>query len=204
MSFLESEQLPTAETDHESPCRECYSGPSASLEHSLGFAVGRKKHMTCVKALLAMGARVNGTDEQRMTPLGHACREGDLAMVRFLLSVGADINQPATRRGWPPLVTAAANGNADVIRALLEVGADAKGRCYEGWAALHHAVAGFDYEGPDGCGVRTLLALGIDPADHLTSRGLHPFTLALHASNRQFGGPESVMALLADSCRPVP
>ena len=159
--------------------------------------------MPCAKALLAMGADVNGEDQNHVTPLFHACRGGQLSTIRFLHSAGADVNLPALADRWPPLSVAAHNSRSKVVEALLALyGADVRARNKHGWTALHHAVAGTgDWDPPLAAPVRLLLAFGSDAADHLP---VHAFSLALGGPTRRLGGTDPVMALLANTCQPIP
>lgn len=58
-----------------------------------------------------------------MTPLHFAAREGCLACIDTLLSLGAEIDR-ATPKGLTPLLFAIINGHYDVAWALIEAGAD--------------------------------------------------------------------------------
>ena len=198
------------------PCEACFPESESRgapcrrmLRHYLGRAVWLNNHMACVKALVDMGADVDGVDMQQVTPLVHASRGANLAMINLLVSLGANVNLPATRNRRTPLAVAAAHGHVEIIRALIALKADPHRGSDAGWNVLHHSVAGFDHEPPKGCGVRTLLALGVDRTFSFTSGStpynrFHVISLALRASERQNGGPETVMALLADYCRAVP
>ena len=129
--------------------------------------------MPCAKALLAMGADVNGEDQNHVTPLFHACRGGQLSTIRFLHSAGADVNLPALADRWPPLSVAALNGNCNVLEALLaDYGADVHARNNNGWSAMHHAAAGLgDVEPPLAPPVRIPLAFGSDASYRLHASG---------------------------------
>ncbi len=82
---------------------------------------------------------------------------GDLARARDLLVQGAPVNT-ADRRGFTPLMWAAAGGSLDIVRLLLEGGAAVERRAADGTTALMLASAnGFTEI------VRALLVRGSDP-----------------------------------------
>jgi uncharacterized protein len=85
-------------------------------------------HLEVAKLLVEHGAKVN---RKGWTPLGYAAFGGDAAVVRYLLSKGADVNalQP---NGDTPLMLAARKDHVDAARELLFADAD------------------FDYRGPSG------------------------------------------------------
>lgn len=64
---------------------------------------------------------------------------GDPALVKQLISSGADVNQPEPMGGSTPLMTAALFGEKEIIKLLLESGADINLQNNEGSTALHTA-----------------------------------------------------------------
>jgi hypothetical protein len=82
---------------------------------------------------------------------------GDLARARDLLVQGAPINTP-DRRGFTPLMWAAAGGSLDIVKLLLEGGAAVERRAADGTTALMLASANGFAEI-----VRALLVRGSDP-----------------------------------------
>ena len=65
------------------------------------------------------------------TALHHACRNGDLAVVRILVKGGADVNR-MNEGGHFPLYCAAGHGHAETVRYLLQQGADTDQRMKDG------------------------------------------------------------------------
>ena len=59
----------------------------------------RNGHVKAAKLLLEYGANINATDINGESPLIYAACKQDAAMVDFLISQGADLNQ-ADKRGW--------------------------------------------------------------------------------------------------------
>jgi ankyrin repeat protein len=99
-----------------------------------------KGHLEVVKLLIEHGAKVN---PEGWTPLGYAAYGGDAAVVRYLLSKGADVDavQP---NGDTALMLAARKDRVEAARELL------------------YADADFDYRGPGG---ETALGLAEHGAD---------------------------------------
>ena len=86
-----------------------------------------------------MNAAVPGRSD---TPLTFAIRRRNVEMVRELLALGVDPNQPEYRNTWTPLMWA---GRVDIVRALLEYGADVDGRGEDGGRnALMMAITALD------------------------------------------------------------
>lgn len=88
--------------------------------------------LDAARRCLSRGADLNhrlGT-----TPLCVAARQGDPAMVQWLLDHGADIDRriseptrpddPKSEQDWNPLLWACAEGHLDVVRLLVDRGAD--------------------------------------------------------------------------------
>ena len=96
------------------------------LHQAVFGSVGPSRHLNVLTAerLIAHehGAHVDARDNYERTPLYHACRRGDIEMVRALLSQGADPNA-AAKNGSTPLHCAAESGNLTAVRMLLAEGA---------------------------------------------------------------------------------
>jgi ankyrin repeat protein len=111
---------------------------------------------------LERGVDVNARDELGCSALLLAVRDaGDLAVVEFLESRGADSDAPDTN-GRTPLSWAASNGRDDLVRHLLGRGAQLDVRDDAKRTPLFHAVLGNHRDT-----VRLLLerGAGVDPAD---------------------------------------
>ncbi len=90
-----------------------------------------------VQGLLRAGAGIEGRSVHFMTPLMSAAKGGNLSMVLFLLSRGADVN--AHNGSGSALMWAAASGNAGMVRVLIAHGADVNWRSDAGGTALQMA-----------------------------------------------------------------
>lgn len=73
------------------------------------------------------------------TPLHAASSDGQLDTVRYLLSLGQDVNA-SDKDGWTSLHCAASRGHFAVCDALLAKGADARALTNQGTTVLHYAV----------------------------------------------------------------
>lgn len=69
------------------------------------------------------------------TALIDAAKKGDTALVRDLLSKGADLNAKDRLFGWTALMWAATKGHADTAESLLDAGADVSVKEKNGWTA---------------------------------------------------------------------
>ena len=78
-----------------SPLARGHSATAALLAQAEGLGArliqaATEGHDAAVRQLLALGAPANVTDERGATPLMFAARNGDLGILQFLLSRGAD------------------------------------------------------------------------------------------------------------------
>lgn len=74
------------------------------------------------------------------TPLLYACKEGQYAVVEYLLTKGANI-KARTYEEMTPLIIAAYNGHQSIVELLLQHGADVNEYTRHNWTALLHAVS---------------------------------------------------------------
>lgn len=112
-----------------------------------------------MKKLLDTGLDPNARDAAGYTPLISAARAGNGAMIRLLVSRGAEPNRrDAAVNSWTPLLHAVHKGQPGSITALLDAGADANGTDPYGTTPLMMA-AGYGDTGI----VRILLARGANP-----------------------------------------
>jgi ankyrin repeat protein len=106
------------------------------------------------RLLLARGAKVDGGDQDGVTPLMAATRNGHADMVEFFLSSGAKVDS-RSRFGTTALHEAARNGQSAIARRLLRAGASPHTKDVSGATPLLHAhVPGV---------VSALLQAGADP-----------------------------------------
>ena len=82
-----------------------------------------------------------GQGSRQMTSLMWAAQDGYLALVRFLVSEGADIHM-RDENGWTALMKAAVGGHLALVRFLVSEGADIHVRDENGWTALMWAAVG--------------------------------------------------------------
>lgn len=84
---------------------------------------------------------LNAPGKGGLTPLESAAGQGQLAVARFLLDHGADVNGLGGDK-WTPLLHAASSGHKTMTELLLARGADANGGAGVAFTPLHCAVAG--------------------------------------------------------------
>ena len=73
------------------------------------------------------------------TALHAASNVGNLAMIKYLIEKGANVNS-RSRDGITPLHEAAARGDIATMQFLLSKGANEKAATVKGWVPLHHAA----------------------------------------------------------------
>jgi len=88
-----------------------------------------------VRNLLATGCSINH-DTKGATPLMHASRRGNDAVVRILLDKGADLEMHDKEQGWTALMFAVRFGKSRVARMLLQAGASTKSLSKDEFSAL--------------------------------------------------------------------
>ncbi|WP_259349134.1 ankyrin repeat domain-containing protein [Wolbachia pipientis] len=82
---------------------------------------------------------VNVKDNLGQTPLHHASYNGNLRVVEYLISKGADINV-RSENDWVPLHYAPRSGVLAVVKHLISKGADVNARSKDNWVPLHLAA----------------------------------------------------------------
>jgi ankyrin repeat protein len=119
----------------------------ATLEARAGeiHQAARKGDLAKVKELVVKDPKLIEAKDQSLqeTPLGHAVRGENLAVVEYLISQGADVNA-ADKYQETPLHHAAVQGNKELCALLLAHGADVKLKNREGRTPLHEAATAKD------------------------------------------------------------
>ena len=105
------------------------------------------------------------------TPLYAASREGHLAVVRYFVEQGCNMEK-ADNNGFTPLITASGNGHLEVVRYLLEQGANRDKASDIGYTSLHWAAMRGHLEI-----AKLLMVYGAD-LNARTNNGLSPIDLA--------------------------
>jgi uncharacterized protein len=90
---------------------------------------------------------VNTFSEDGFTPLGLAAFFGHLEIVRYLLSINADVNIRANNNfRVMPLHSAVASKNYEIVKLLLEYGADPNAKQQQDITPIHQAADNGDLE----------------------------------------------------------
>ncbi|EAY12193.1 hypothetical protein TVAG_003990 [Trichomonas vaginalis G3] len=71
-----------------------------------------------------------------MTPLIQASYNGNLEVVKYLISVGAD-KEAKNNDGWTPLIQASFEGHLEIVKYLISVGANKQARDNVGRTSLY-------------------------------------------------------------------
>ena len=94
-------------------------------------------HLSIVKLLVKLGAKVNNPTKTNSTPLRAACFEGCLDIVKYLIEDGKADYNIANKFNNTCLMIAAFKGHAEVVRYLLESGVNPNIGAKCGATALH-------------------------------------------------------------------
>ena len=124
----------------------------------------------------------NGTkiddDALRGTPLTHAITRGNLEVVKFLVSQGADVNHVTSSHFTPLFYTINWNSDPDIVKFLIDNGADVNAAHNNGKITPLHASTNHFYYNRMCESVRILFENGANPKLRNID-GLTPFHSAL-------------------------
>ena len=112
------------------------------------------------------------------TLLNVAVRTGDTEAMKFLIDLGADVNQNGDSNGNPLIYYAVHGGKTEVVKILIDAGADPTARDCAGGTPIHIAVFKRSTEI-----VKILIEAGED-VNVITQGGLTPLHLASWGSGR--------------------
>jgi len=93
----------------------------------------------CVNYLIENGADIRTRDKKGISILTHACRTGNINVVKNLVGHGSDVLERSPR-GITPLYAAAINGHTEIAEFLLSQGANVDERLNDGETPLMAAV----------------------------------------------------------------
>ncbi|XP_068116285.1 ankyrin repeat domain-containing protein 49 [Hyperolius riggenbachi] len=136
-----------SDEEDEEKSEEWYQAQEVKLQHNpkelLLFAAENNRLETVQSVLAIHPDLVNGTDEDRYTPLHRASYNGHLAIVCELILKGADVHA-VTLDGWTPLHSACKWNNTAVASFLLQHGANINAQTKGSLTPLHLAAANRD------------------------------------------------------------
>jgi uncharacterized protein len=145
-----------------------------------------ENQLEAVRALVARGAAIDTISEVHGTPILEAAQLGHVEMVKYLLSVGANISIP--NQDEPTLIGGVRSGNPDIVQDLINAGADVNARNSLSETPLHVAS-----EKNDICIVKLLVEAGADVA----ARALFDETALDYARNEGATTAEAELARLS-------
>ncbi len=143
-----------------------------------------KQHNIAMAAtLLEQQAKLNVFDDQGLTPLCLAAKEGYGDIAAMLLKAGADVHERDRTYGSQPLAFAAQNGHLDVVNIVLQAGANINAKDNYGITALMWATLANKAEA-----VKALLQAGADinAKDNRGSTALMDATINGHSKAIEF------------------
>lgn len=106
----------------------------------LHYVVGYNENTEIVSLLIQSGADIHITTMNGVNLLHSVAMNNAVAMVKYVLDLGFDINDK-DNNGWTPLHCAMGeNTNMGVVKFLLESGADADIKTVDGQTPLHFAM----------------------------------------------------------------
>jgi ankyrin repeat protein len=114
---------------------------SMTLKTPKGGSVTNDNKLAALAALLDSSPDLLNSEfaTNGMTLLKKAVTDGDIEMMKFLITRGADVNKGAA--GITPLSLAVSRGNKDAAELLIEAGANINARNIAGSTALHSAAS---------------------------------------------------------------
>ena len=92
-----------------------------------------------VRMIAPKGQDINKPSKSGVTPLGLACKHGNLEIVKILINAGADVDG-GSKAGHAPILVAVQNSFHLIVAQLLKAGSDIKILDSEGLSLLHIAA----------------------------------------------------------------
>jgi ankyrin repeat protein len=142
-------------------------------DHLGAIIAVKSENIQVLKELVRLGANLNVHDNERMTPLAHACKLGDSAKVKALLhSTTISVNAPVA--GYPNILHyAVMHSTAGVIKILLEDTRVTRNTLSHGKTVLHHAIESRDSS------IADILLQAAVPVNQKTSAGFTELHIAV-------------------------
>jgi len=143
---LEPQLLRAAENDDTDKLREIVDAARTRNQLSENFLrIGlmrssEKGRVEATQYLLSQGAKPNGADRNRLSPLLRAVERNHVAIVKLLLAYGAD-RDTKDKKGRTALMTAAWKNHWHVLSMLVQKGADVNVKDNRGRNVLHNLAA---------------------------------------------------------------
>jgi ankyrin repeat protein len=108
-------------------------------ESVLMYAIRSHCDLNLIMLLIESGADIFALDDEGVSVFDMAVTYSNIAMVRYILDKGIDVNKTQRKSGFTPLMCAACYGRNEVVKILLESGADKDATDAKGLSATDFA-----------------------------------------------------------------
>ena len=123
-------------------------------ESVLACALRERCSQETLELLIEQGADIFDFDDEGVSVFDMAITYNNIAMVKYLIEQGKDVNKTTRKSGFTALMGAACYGRVEIAQLLLEHGADKNAKDSKGFTAIDFArkmnkksiLALFDYD----------------------------------------------------------
>lgn len=109
------------------------------LDENLFLAI-KEGCLSKVTSLIKDGANIFAINDKGWSVIHEACNNGNLAIVRFLVEQGADVNLVYSFNGATPIIISLDNKSYDVAKYIIDRGANINAKDNGNYSVLHFCV----------------------------------------------------------------